>query len=131
VDRDDRSVVVVLAVEVRRKLERVDGCAGRRDQAVDLIARSRLVAEDGQRLVRDREQPCDPVELVDLAAHVGQLLHDPLCGFCVIPEIRRARALIELRYLALFAEEVKDAPRVRPGVRAGAQSRRVVTRSLL
>ncbi len=125
----DRAVVVVLAVEVGREFERVDGDAGPGDQAVHLVAGSRFVAEDRQRLVRIREEARDPLELVDLAAHVGQLLHDPLRGFGVVPEIGRARALIELGYLALFANEVKDAPRVRPGVRAGAQSRRVVTRS--
>ncbi|GAC1305468.1 MAG: hypothetical protein NVSMB21_07110 [Vulcanimicrobiaceae bacterium] len=76
-----------------------------------------FVAEDLDRLSGLGELYADGVHLIDFLTQVGELLHRLLRRIGVVPEILRARALIEFRYRAAFTVVVKDAPEARRGVR--------------
>jgi hypothetical protein len=121
VDRDDRAVVVVLAIEIRGHFETFDARLRRGNQCVDLRICARFIAEDFDRLARIGKLARDRVDHLALAAEIGELLHDFLRGFGIVPERLVARPVIEFGYRAPLAIVVKDAPEAssdaRPDVR--------------
>ena len=101
---------VELAAETGRHFESVDRLHRRRDVSLGLALGRWIAVEDGQELASIVQAAGDLVQRSGLLPKLGELFHDELSGIRIVPEIVRARALVELGYAAARCGIVKDAP---------------------
>jgi len=109
-DRDDRAMRIVLAIEGRGHLQPVEPRLRVGHQALDFVRSTGIVAEHVERLARFAEIASDRRQVVHLGAHVRQVFHRFLRGRGIVPEAFRVRAPLEFGYIPRFAIVVKAAP---------------------